>query len=498
MKTYLIWAVRTLPAAMCLVTLILMLSKHRLMLGGVLFCAILAISRLQIVKKCFVLCREYFDARPWMALGIVLLCGLILRALIFSAVPWMFPIAYSHNPADYAYLDYCAQHLVAEQWIHSKSWVTVCYYAAWYQVFGVSARTAIVASITCYAITSAFLFAIVRRFAGCFVAAISAFVFFTCPLVILQEHWVATENLFSLFVLASLWCLMKVLKAERLLVSVAWIILCGICIWGANLSRGEGIILWGVIPATLFVVCIAYQRRGRAFACAMVTLVVLYLLGAFVVREVNFHTIGRKVFSGTYTVYLNKVFGSNYEEHGRWNKTDIQFLWSEYCKSYPDCRGGNWWNFRRNNDDPLSMKCLFFLDQFPMELAPVADQIVADRWQGMSFLKKIFHMSVKQNVWKNCWDPTFVGPSMGFPFRVIWYSQAGWYGLLLIMLTWTLWRYRNRLRFSLFALPFFLLVLGQVCVLCVTETMERYTWIGLFYLSSLAPLCLSQKGVTNE
>lgn len=435
---------------------------------------------------------EWLGRRPAACLSLVLLAGVIVRAGLCCYSDWFFPKQYLFNQADYSYLDLCARAFAHGEWMHSKSWGTVVFYGIWYKLFGTTAQAAILASHVLYALATLFVYCLARRVAGVRWATFAALFVWLHPLVLLQSHWVATENVFTLLLAALLFFLSTTLRESRFVWRIVLSIGFGLLTWISIWTRSESLLFLVIFPSALILHGFVRHEKVKV---VLVPLLAFGLVGAgcaTFAREFNRREIGNSLVTCCNTSYLNRLFGANEESLGSWNEDDLELLWVEYCKNAPRFANMKWREYGRR-PGVLSETTLYFIDCLPTEVVKFANEETARRWRSMSLSGAIRLMWKKVRVWRYEWNPSFVSfDRLGRRFCLIWWSQVAWAGFLLLLCAVTILRQRENVEFILWhAGPLIALLCGMTCILAISETCERYAWMLVIVLPLLAVGCFA-------
>ena len=280
-----------------------------------------------------------------------------------------------------------------------------------------------------------------------------------------------------LAVLGTLWFAGRCWDARRNTTSAAWGLCTGMGCWLATWSRGEGVLLWMVLPAWLF---LGFGRLKRNWSKGMLVVAMMAIVfagGAWKANNVNLeqHQVGGIFCSNDN--YWPRLMGCNLATRGHFNLEDVKLIENRAKAIDPDC------------GDPVS-ETLF---------VPLVKEEVSKRWKAMSFRQAVGLMVDKTlNSW--CVDiPAYGGtnPSARVVSSLITYVLPGlnllfgwlWFGGLFRR-----WLAGEDLQETWLPLAVPLFVGLQFGLLLVAESMWRYGYLfhvfwGMFGALGLSSTC---------
>ncbi|MBR4189298.1 MAG: glycosyltransferase [Kiritimatiellae bacterium] len=370
-------------------------------------------------------------------------------------------------------------------WEHfwlTKSWVTVWYYGAMNKLFGADLHIAYWCTALLYALSAVVAYGLVAKRAGKLAGILSAFAVYAGPALVRHSANIATEHTFVLAVLGTLWLADRCLDARRAVAAAAWGVCAGVGCWLATWSRGEGVLLWMLLPVWLFCGHRVRSRNWRNGALVAGAMAAVFAGGAWKANQVNLaqHQMGGIFCSNDN--YWPRLMGCNLATRGHFNYEDVELI-SERAKAInPQCA------------QPVP-ETLF---------VPLIKEEVSRRWKAMSFRQAVGLMADKTlNSW--CVDiPAYGGSKriMRMAALPITYVLPGlyllfawvWFGKLLRR-----WLAGAALQEEWLLLSMPLFVGLQFGLLLVAESMWRYGYLfhvfwGLFGAMGVSEIC-KRRGV---
>lgn len=422
----------------------------------------------------------WVEIHPVWGWGIVLSMGTLERwfsawrhgSLIDQSV-------WSNRGFDYIYFWNAAQTWGLEHFWVSKSWVTVWFYGSIIKLFGADLHIAYWGTAVLYILAAFVSYALVRPRGGKMAGLLAAFMIYASPALVRHSANIASEHLFVLTVLVSLWLASRCARTSKWVGIIAWGIAAGLGCWLATWSRGEGIILWLLLPLWTF----ACQLRRKPFSCwwrkgllVLAVFGVVFVSGALKANQVN---LSQNDMGGIFCSndnYWPRLMGASKATHGIYNSEDKELIFQR-CRAIDPERA----------------------ESFPESLwVPVVREEIHRRWQAMTIGEAMTLMWEKaRNSW--CSDLavyegtrvishlvtvglTYMMPGLCLLFAWIWFwgllqswlagHDLAWTGVLLVI-------------------PFFATM--QFGMLLITESMWRYGYLfhvfwGMFGALGLACL----------
>lgn len=444
------------------------LSPTRAMLCAVFLCGIIMLrgfkGREPIVKLCGMIKR-----RKCVVLGAVLALGIGLRIYYSLRYADLLDLANLRN--DWIVLWQKATLFSEGDWPDNKSWTTIAFYAAVIRLFGQNLHAAVVANGVIHALIFLLSFRLGDRVRGFFCGMLFASFVFLSPVFAVLVLRPATEHLYVLFVLVAMnfavECRRKVGAGRFVLVSAGF----AASAYLAMLSRGEGIMLWAVVPFWLLI-CHLGQWRRMVIVCVPMAFVAILLAGA--AMGVNMRT------SGVATVFCSndnlwpRLFGANENTRGRYAWRDKLMIFTRYKRDHPECD----WDrtmYRGRFPQRLVGGC-------PAVLVPYIENEVRRRWSQMGLLRKFEFVCQKERIWQECgWNIALThavgnGSGRAFASKVIYDLLPSLVFLLSGVYCGCLMLKRGRCsRRELLLMPVIWMLLVNMVILSIYEVAERYT-----------------------
>ena len=195
----------------------------------------------------------------------------------------------------------------------TKSWVTTGVFALSIKMFGDNLVAAVLLNSILQFITAYLLYLFARRHFGNKAALFSAFIFLLSPSIVFLNFRVQTECPYFLLLAATLLTLSEWIRNRRLCA----IALLPLEIWLTVWTRGEGLLLFALVPMCLIVDAATANRRVKSGALATAylacALVVLGLFGVFL----NSRYHGTRTPFCSNDSYWPRLYGSNVLSQGR-------------------------------------------------------------------------------------------------------------------------------------------------------------------------------------
>ena len=278
---------------------------------------------------------------------------------------------------------------------NTKSWVTTGVFALSIKMFGDNLVAAVLLNSILQFITAYLLYLFVRRHFGNKAALFSAFIFLLSPSIVFLNFRVQTECPYFLLLAATLLTLSEWIRNRR----ICAIALLPLEIWLTIWTRGEGLLLFALVPMCLIVDAATANRRVKSGALATAylacALVVLGLFGVFL----NSRYHGTRTPFCSNDSYWPRLYGSNVLSQGRVSgpKTappgvklvnDKTLIYERYRKDHlgdPD----------KGVLPRREMEC-------PAPLVPYIREEIARRWAALTFWEKVKFVLVKERLpWRH-------------------------------------------------------------------------------------------------
>ncbi|MEG1480052.1 MAG: hypothetical protein RSD41_03490, partial [Kiritimatiellia bacterium] len=367
-----------------------------------------------------------------------------------------------------------AKGLCAGIWVMSKSWCTVMFYGGIIGLFGPSILAMLISISILDGVTIFIGYLIVKRWCGVCSAIIFSISLAFSPFFIHKIQF-SSEHLYGFFFMMSLLMftfayesIFKQSKVRMFFYSV----MAGCCMWFTTWSRGEGILLWIIVPAFMIVLCFIGKIRWRASWVMISTLYLMGTLGAFVGYTINVNT------NGTQTVFCSndnlwpRLFGAKFETNGEYNNDDVPLLWHRYLE---DCSNAK--SLPENYEVLTIEKFHGGQGNVPKEAVKYIKEEIALRWRNMNLWKKITFIKRKfSNDWlqEDCFvfqeneplDIIKLGLVAVFP---TFFSCSSFLFFLSV--------FRRKYEPYLLSWCVLLCIIGNIGLLTLAESSSRYGWL---------------------
>ena len=278
---------------------------------------------------------------------------------------------------------------------NAKSWVATGVFALSIKMFGDNLVAAVLLNALFQFITAYLLYLFAQRHFGNKAALFSAFIFLLSPSIVFLNFRTQTECPYFLLLAATLLTLSEWIRNRN----ICAIALLPLEIWLTVWTRGEGLLLFALVPMCLLVDAATSNRRVKSGALATAylacTLVALGLVGVFL----NSRYHGTRTPFCSNDSYWPRLYGSNVLSQGRVSgpKTappgiklvnDKTLIYERYRKDHlgdPD----------KGVIPRRRMEC-------PAPLVPYIRKEIARRWAAMSLLEKVKFVLVKERLpWRH-------------------------------------------------------------------------------------------------
>jgi hypothetical protein len=264
---------------------------------------------------------------------------------------------------DYIQLWNASMRWGAEHFWLTKSWVTVWYYGTMNKLFGADLHVAYWCTALLYVLSAFVAYRLIAKRAGKLAGILAAFAVYAGPALVRHSANIATEHTFVLAVLGTLLLADRCLEARRAVTAVVWAICAGAGCWLATWSRGEGVLLWMVLPVWLFLGHGLQDRRWKRGALVLAVMAAVFTGGAWKANRVNVAQHGVGGFFCSNDNYWPRLMGCNLSTRGTFNREDIALIGARAKAIDPQC------------GDPVP-EALF---------VPLIKEEVVRRWKAMSF-----------------------------------------------------------------------------------------------------------------
>lgn len=373
-----------------------------------------------------------------------------------------------------------------------KSWGVCLVHAVRIRLFGSSLLSVPFVNFAFQLLGAWCLAKAIRCFRSWFVAIGVAAVYLLSPSSMFLTFKAASEPLFFFFVFASMWALIRLALSRSLLDAVALAILAWLSIW----TRGEGVLLFGVLLAVVGGMAVTSHRlfiRNRCVAKLLIVFGMSLVLAAAAYRiNVVYHH--EKTFFCSNDSYWPRLCGCNLstdgrlrlperrsERGGRGKPRHKQMIVSRYLADHPD--------------DPGDYIANMTLQTCPQVLVPYIKEEIDRRWRAMDgqtmfcfVMRKLWYPFC--NAWPSDRQNKVMPESM-----VLWrflhellptcVFALGAIAFVRMLVGACRGACRRSLRPVLSSIPC-VYMLGMVCVVAIGESNLRYGLISTFLMAYYA------------
>lgn len=409
-------------------------------------------------------CIDWVRAHPLLCLCGLLGLGVALRVIYMALFPSQ--LAEGGQVSDYGILWEHAQTIARGGWPISKSWVTVLFYGGVARLFGPSLAATFAATLLLKTAAGCAAFFAARRWIGPLGALFWVGTLVLSPSDIGHTGNIATEHTYAAGLMLAFLFATMAYDCRRGKTAALFGVAFGLAAWMAAWSRGEGILLWAVVPGLFLLTAIGGVLPWRKAAAFLLPALLVAGMGMGVGHAVNAKTSGARTAFCSDDNLWPRLFGANVATRGAWNAEDKRLIWGRYVKDHP---GVTWEETDYGVPVPLAAKC-------PKEVAPYVKDEIRARWRNMPPREMAALLGAKaKTVWLN--DPALLNfPSARWKQRsAVLVSAALPTTLALCSLFFfgvTL------LRGGRLPHPFMwcglLFLLGNAALLCLTEAAPRY------------------------
>lgn len=414
--------------------------------------------------------------RNYVKVFLSILCmGLIERVVIgyFSSDGHGVPV---FTTADYSILWNQAGQWAVGNFVETKSWVTVGFYAFIRRLLGPSLVGAYLGTTLLQIVMVVLASRFVRVAFGSMSALIVSALIFCSPVVAAHVFNIATEHTYSLSVVSALYLL---ISAKRPFQMVLLGVVCLLALW----SRGEGILL---IPVCLLAWVVEVACRNGSWRGLFVR---MSFLGGIVAIGFCCAAVAHRQQGTSISIFCSddnlwpRLFGANFGSRGYYDSADKRMIIQQYLEEHelPES-----WNKQSAYGIPEA-----FTAKCPVEVVPYVKAEISRRWKEHGIAETL--VFVLRKVYFDLSDPS--------PFPILSSNRFVRYAgqvvaevpvsmMMAFLLLLALRNYRSLRSVAVqrghVALPILLLIYGQLMLLMLTEVSARYIWL----IHVIMPICL--------
>ncbi len=415
-------------------------------------------------------CNDYSS----FAFAVSILVGLAVRLVVYSASDWYGVDDLSTQAPDYKWLWHEAVLFSQGIMPPTKSWTSIWMYGTVFRAFGNSIWMAYFLSTVLLAFGSWCGYAMIARHGMRIGAVVFAFLFFNSPVMVMHSWCVATEQIFTVFMLLALLIALTINMTRKVWHLVLLCVFLGAVMWTALWARGEGILLWLVLPLVIVGRAIV-KRSWMRVVLIVVPLAIVACLGYVFANDLNQRLYGTDGVIPGNTREWNKLFGANVEHGGGYCRGDVEKMVEEYRQLHPECD----WDLTEPLDGKgFSMGVgLQTGAVMPKELIPLAKRETVRRWQTMSFAEMMRLIFAKERRWAQDYRAGASGGWLKDHLQASW--QGMFSGVMCLLAIWLFSRGLVRCEYSVrwLCVVCLLLVMGNMAIHVLTEAGERHAWM---------------------
>ncbi len=367
-------------------TILLMPATHRLLLLP--FASLFLLFLFFINNAMSKVIDNYLVTHPWRTFWVIILCGGLLRYLFV----FVYPTTLYNQNVDFTILWGHACSLANGEWGISKSWTTVCTYSLIAKLINSTKIAAFCGTLIIQILTFLFAFLLMRKWSSIYNALLFVALLTFSPMIISHTPNTATEHTLLCMTFAAFYFTVRIYDSLKLHHTIGWATLAGLSLWLATWSRGEGVILWCLIPMILLISWICKKMKAKKCVLGLVSLMSIFILGTYSAFIINDKTSGTKTIFCSDDNLWPQLFGANLQYNGTWNPYDKPLIWERYKKDHPE----NTWQLMEGDyliPEQLYAKC-------PIELVPYVKAEIKERWSTMTPVQMLTLLVRKaQTVW---------------------------------------------------------------------------------------------------
>lgn len=459
-----------------------LLSSYRLLMGGILLTAFFCLKGRKSFEG-FVAFRDWCRQHSVAAFLSVVFVGIVIRLIVCLLSGWYGVDDLWAQAPDYRWIWNESVQFSHGVMPPTKSWTSVWLYGVAFGFCGNSLWTAYILSTALLVLSAWCGYKMLRHYDLPIGASLFAFLFFNSPVMVMHSWCVATEQVFVAFMMVALMITVEIDDAKSDWASVLLTGLLGVALWLSLWSRGEGLLLWLVLPIMVGGKAI-FERRWKKAILIAIPLAVVLVCGYVLANGLNRHLYGTGGAIPGNTREWNKLFGANVTHGGCYCHKDIENVVGEYRRLHPECD----WDITEPFDGKsFSMGVGLQTGAImPKELIPLAKRETVRRWKAMSWGGVMKLILVKERRWAQDYR---AGASGGWLKD---HLQAAWQGLFSgVMCLLAIWLFsRGLLKCSpsvrRLCVVCLILVIGNMAIHVVTETGERHAWMQYVLFPMLA------------
>lgn len=350
----------------------------------------------------------------------------------------------------------CIDALLNGEFVTTKSWCTVIYYTAIAQLFGNTMLTLVGGSLLLSSISTVLAFLLGRRWTGDFGGVIFAACVAFSPFLVLQTKYIVAEHVYAPLLLLSLFLASLAYDAKNTKKIVGYGILFGVSAWLTIWTRGEGILLWVLVPGLFIGAKLMGLLQWRKMLPFLAVAIVMFTAGAGVGYAINQRLDGAKTIFCSNDSLIPRLVGTSERTWGVWDNALVE----EAEATYKQSRG-----LPDNYEIPWG--CV------QEDYANFLKETTANRWESLSFTRKA------RLIWKKAqitWHPPRESlKSTANIMANLALSGFMTFTALVSLIVFALILLRRRMLSPFFLWSGLLFVIGNAALLCISEAAWRYS-----------------------